>query len=154
GADSALYIRVLGGNFGSQYYGPLGQAVSGPGAANHQAGSGPGGGPNHPPTLGSVVATRLVHSFGRDDASRGAGITGRPGVDALQPLIAAPIITLSGAANPIVTAAAALASCCTLLVAEGASDPDGNPVSFQWQAVTGTFYSTGSTGSGGFPFGA
>jgi hypothetical protein len=56
--------------------------------------------------------------------------------------------------DPIVLAAADLPSCCTLLVAEGATDPDGNPIRFHWQAVAGTFYSTGSEGSGGFPFGA
>ena len=39
------------------------------------------------------------------------------------------------------------------LWSEGASDPDGNPIVFKWQAVTGTFYSTGDAGSGGVPFG-
>lgn len=151
GANFSLYIRVFGGNYGNQFFGPLGQAVGGPGATNHQSG---GGGTNHPPTLGSVMATRLVHSFGRDDSLRSEGLKGRPGVNALEPLLAPAIITLTGTPNPIVTAAAALADCCTLLVAEGASDPDGNPVVFNWQAVTGTFYSTGSAGSGGFPFGA
>jgi hypothetical protein len=152
GQNGSLYVRVFGGNFGTVFYGPLGQALSGPGATNHQGAGNPGG-PNHPPTLSSVQASRLVHSFGRDDSFRSEGLTGRPGVNALQALLApATGVTLTNTA--LVTAASALADCCTLLVAEGAADPDGNPVVFHWQAVTGTFYSTGSANSGGFPFGA
>lgn len=39
-------------------------------------------------------------------------------------------------------------------MAEGAADPDGDALVFHWQAVTGTFYSTGTDSSGGFAFGA
>jgi hypothetical protein len=150
--DDGLYGRVFSGGSWGAWSSRFGDALTGPGITSHQN-SGGGGGQNHPPTLGSVVATRLVHSFGREDSLRFEGILGRPGVAGLQALVAPAVITLSGTPNPIVTAASALMDCCTLLVAEGAADPDGNPVIFQWQAVTGTFYSTGSIGSGGVPFG-
>jgi hypothetical protein len=87
-------------------------------------------------------------------------VADRPGFSALTSLTAARLITLDNdgdgkpdPASPIVVAAANLPSCCTLLVAEGASDPDGDALIFHWQASTGTFYATGSDGSGGYAFG-
>lgn len=162
GANNGLFARTFSNGAWSPYTGSFGQALSGPATTFHQTGGGGGpGGPNHPPVFSSVVATRLVYSFGRDDAFRSEGLLGRPGITpGLQALLAPPIVTLDAngdgkldALDPLVVAAGAIASCCTLLVAEGASDPDGNPVVFKWQAVTGTFYSTGDVGSGGVPFG-
>jgi hypothetical protein len=119
-------------------------------------------GQNQPPTLSHITATRIVHSFGREESFRSEGVAGRPGFAALAPLTAPKVITLDAdndglpdtPASPLVLAAAGLPSCCTLLIAEGASDPDGNPIVFHWQLNQGTFYSTGSIDSGGFAFGA
>src|SRR6266498_1602524 len=110
-------------------------------------GSPPAGG-NHAPTLARVDSTRISHSFGRDDAYRSEGVAARPGFAAMQSLTTSRLVTLDNdgdgkpdATSPIVLAAANLPSCCTLLVAEGASDPDGDALIFHWQ------------GSGGFAFG-
>jgi hypothetical protein len=116
-------------------------------------------GGNHAPVLNHVDSTRLVLSFGRDDALRSEGVAGRPGFAAVQGLTAPRVITLDDNRDGkpddanLIVAAANLPSCCTLLVAEGASDPDNDTLVYHWTAVTGTFYSTGTDSSGGLAFG-
>jgi hypothetical protein len=152
--DNGLYGRVFSNGAWGAWSANFGQGLSGPAITAHQV-SGGGPGTNHPPTFSAIQASRLVHSFGREDSLRSEGIGGRPGVNGLAGLLTSQFgVSLNGgASNPLVTAAGGLMDCCTLIVAESPSDPDGNPILVQWQAVTGTFYSTGTAGSGGVPYG-
>ncbi len=110
---------------------------------------------NKAPTFTKVVATRTTLPFGRNEG-RNDGVVDLPGfTSAFFALILPPTITLDGngdgkydGQDPIVLAAANIPSYCTLLVAEGITDPDGDPMVFRWEKPkTGSYYSTGGPGS-------
>jgi hypothetical protein len=183
GGDDGIYELIYSG-IQNQWLGWSkfsGFTISGPGATSHLPGGGTPG-PNRPPTVNRLVATWNQLSDGRAIEVRGPGIDtvngvfqflGLPGPG--QPGPGLPqVITIDGdgnglpdPTNPFVMNARGgvrggnpafpgLPSSIVLVVAEGASDLDGDPVTFNWefaQTQNVTYYSTGSAGSA-FPAGA
>jgi len=120
-----------------------------------------GAGTNQAPLLQRLVVTRTHLSNGRS-----AEVRADPTATAILPGVPMPggaelprVITLNPDSNgfpdpdnPInIAARASLPSSTSLVVAEGASDPDGgpNPLRYEWRRppVGATLYSTGSQGS-------